>query len=35
VDVMTGQTPWQRLGIWPLAILLGLLGLYAARRPGL
>lgn len=35
VEIMTGQTPWQRLGIWPLALLMTVLGLYAARRPGL
>lgn len=34
VDMMTGQTPWQYLGVWPLAGLLTLMGLFAARRPG-
>ncbi len=34
VEMMSGQTPWQRFGVWPLAIALVLMGLFAARRPG-
>ncbi len=34
VDMMNGQTPWQRFGVWPLAIALVVMGLFAARRPG-
>lgn len=34
VTMMSGQTPWQQFGVWPLAAIGVLLGLFALRRPG-
>ncbi|MBA4503469.1 apolipoprotein N-acyltransferase [Marinobacterium marinum] len=34
VPLMTGQTPWQQLGLWPVTLLSLLLGLLAYWRPG-
>ncbi|MBV0932461.1 apolipoprotein N-acyltransferase [Marinobacterium weihaiense] len=34
ITPMTGLTPWQRFGLWPAALLSGLLLLLAYRRPG-